>query len=147
MSKVVVGIITTVVGGLFLAYLTGVFGLGGGSGSPGNLDSPPVTIYITGRLVSPSISSQAKVVIDGKEAGVLSADQSNTTDQISHTVPQPGTYSYTIEGVTVSPDAYGTPQQTYGSGQGNIDIEQGSTFEVRGSVASGNTYQMSLVED
>lgn len=153
MSKVVVGIVTTVVGGLLLAYLTGVFGLAGGSSqstfspTPSQPDSQPVTVYVTGRLTSQGVSSQATVNIDGEEAGTLTTDQNNTTDQISHTVSHPGTYSYTIEGVSVVLDAYGTPQEVYGSGQGNIDVDQGSSFEIRGGVVSGNTYQMSLVED
>jgi hypothetical protein len=152
MKGFLIALVTTVVGGLIVAYL--VFVLGWGSGpSPGTSppasdpDSDPVTFYVSGRRSQQQISGQATVTIDGEHAGVLRVDQSNPTDEISHTVPGSGTYSYTVEAVSVEQDAYGMVYELYGSGQGSIDVEQGSTFEIHGGAVSGNTYQVSLVED
>jgi hypothetical protein len=91
---------------------------------------------------------QATVTIDGQYAGTLTVDQTNTTDEISHTVPGPGTYSYIVETVSVHPDAYGTLYEYYGYGQGDIEVQQGSTFEVRATgPVNGYTYPVALVED
>jgi hypothetical protein len=149
MKTLIVGIITTVVGGLILAYALDVFDLGGAA--PGTVPSPngsePATIYISGRLGPQQVSVQGTVSIDGEHAGVLTVNQASPSDEISHTVPGPGTYSYSVEVVSVALDAYGAPYESYGSGQGNIEVEDGAAFEVRGGPISGNTFDVTLVED
>jgi hypothetical protein len=100
--EIVTGIIVMVVGTLILA----AFGLiSGPSPSPSPSPSPdppapqpePVTFDITTQLSPGQVDGQARVIIDGEQAGVLTIDQANPSDEISHTVPETGTYSYTIE--------------------------------------------------
>jgi hypothetical protein len=152
MKAVLIGIVSTVVGGLLLALVVNALGVGEDPSpvnppSPSQPDQEPITFYIMGRLGAQGVmSAEATVSIDGKEAGVLTVDQSSPSDQISHTVSHPGTYEYEITAVSETQDAYGQLQKNYGSGHGTIKVKQGSTFEVRGSAISGNTYQVHLVD-
>jgi hypothetical protein len=88
---------------------------------------------------------QYTVAIDGEQAGVLIVDQTSSSDEITHTVPEAGTYSYTIEAIGRSQDAYGSTYQLTGNGQGDIQVEQGSSYEIRGKIG-GDTWQVFLVE-
>jgi hypothetical protein len=116
----------------------------GGSVGHTQSGSEPVTFEIGTRLSPGQVSGKARVTINGQQAGVLTIDQTNPTDEISHTVPEPGTYSYTIEATGVVQDAYGASHQLTGFGQGNIEVEQGSDYALSGNI-SGNTWQVSLV--
>ena len=150
MKTLIFGIIATVVGGLILAYALDVFDFDGASPEPGPPapDGPePATVYISGRLGPQQVSVQGTVVIDGEHAGVLTVNQANPNDEISHTVAGPGIYSYSVEVVSVAQDAYGATHEAYGDGQGTIEVEDGATFEVRGGPISGNAFDVSLVED
>jgi hypothetical protein len=148
-AAIIGGTIATVLGGIIL-YMFGFQGAPvDDSFDPAASPSPePVTFYVSGRRSGTALSVQATVTIDGEHAGVITVDQTSPTDEISHTVPRPGTYSYSVETVATTVDAYGTYYEHYGSGQGSIEVEQGSTFEVRATgPVSGNTYPVALVED
>jgi hypothetical protein len=163
MKALFIGIATTVIGGIILAFALPFFGVGDGSsqngssqnGSPVRIpqsdptpqpEPDPVTFDITTQLSPGQVNGQARVVIDGEQAGVLTIDQANPSDEISHTVPDTGTYSYTIEATGVLQDAYGSVYQLNGHGQGDIEVEPGSDYALSGNI-SGNTWQVSLVEN
>lgn len=148
-SNVIAGTIATVVGGLILLVLGVWLGVPGGSNVPSpdppSPSSEPVTFEIRDRLGPQQVSEQVTVIIDGERAGVLNVDQGNTDDEISHTA-SPGSHSYTVEATATFQDPYGMVYQASGTGQGTIEVQQGSAFEVYGSV-SGSTWQISLIED
>jgi hypothetical protein len=168
MKALFIGIATTVIGGIILAVALQVFGVDDGSiqggsdqGGSDQGESPvhtpesdstpqpepePVTFDIATQLSPGQVNGQARVIIDGEQAGVLTIDQANPSDEISHTVPEPGTYSYTLEATGAVQDAYGALYQLNGHGQGSIEVEPGSDYVLSGNI-SGNTWQVALVEN
>ncbi|HJQ28517.1 MAG TPA: hypothetical protein VJ827_04205, partial [Rubrobacter sp.] len=92
------------------------------------------------------ISEELVVSIEGESAGTLMADQSSPSDEITHTVSGPGEYRYTVSARGLFLDAYGNQYELMGTGEGTIEVHEGSAFELRESW-SGNTWQIYVVDD
>ncbi len=63
------------------------------------------------------ISEEVNVKIDGKNAGTLTVDQNNRSDQINASVDEgEGKYDYSLASVSVFRDQSGRPVELSGSG-------------------------------
>jgi hypothetical protein len=70
-----------------------------------NTHQDPVEFFLTDELADDEISEQVAVLIDGKNVGNLTVNQTYPTSKLRVSVPQPGQHSYTAEATAVF--AYG----------------------------------------
>lgn len=145
MKGTITGIVATVVGGVLLVIVLGILGLEEGPTGPGP-GPEPITFVIRDRLGPQRISEELDVSIEGDSAGTLMANQSSPSDEITHTVSDPGEYRYTVSARGLFLDAYGNQYELMGTGEGTIEVHEGSAFELRESW-SGNTWQIYVVDD
>jgi len=104
----------------------------------------PVDFTLTDELGDDELSEQVTILVDGKDVGNLTVNQDYPNSRLMVTVPRPGQHSYTAEAVAVF-NSQGTQVQYAGAGQGMIDVRQGKTYFVRGSV-TGGTWLVSIQE-
>ena len=115
--------------------------------SPVYADTPqeePVDFVLTDQLGEYELSEQVTILIDGKDVGNLTVNQEYPNSRLMVTVPKRGQHSYTADAVAVFNDQ-GNPVQHEGAGQGMIDVRQGKTYSVVGSV-TGDTWLVSIQE-
>jgi len=102
----------------------------------------PVDFFLTDQLGDDEVSEQVTVLVDGRDVGNLTVNETYPTSRLKVTVP-PGQHSYTAEATAVVDDQ-GTEYR--GVGQGMINVRAGKTYSLRGSV-SGNTWLVSIEEE
>ena len=105
----------------------------------------PVEFFLTDQLGQDEVSEQVTVLIDGKNVGNLTVNQSYPNAQLRVSVPQAGQHSYTAEATAVFDDDGNSFEYT-GAGQGMINVRAGKVYNLRGSV-SGNTWLVSIEEE
>lgn len=135
-----VATLVTAIGGLF-AYL------GGDPETPKDTtNQKTVNFTIRDPLGPDQISEEVNVKIDGKNAGTLTVDQNNRSDQINASVDEgEGKYDYSLASVSVYRDQSGRPVELSGSGQGSINVKDGKTYELYGHPV-GSGVELSLAE-
>ena len=104
----------------------------------------PVDFFLTDQLGDEEVSEQVTVLVDGRDVGNLTVNETYPTSRLKVTV-LPGQHSYTAEATAVFDDQ-GTPFEYRGVGQGMINVRAGKTYSLRGSV-SGNTWLVSIEEE
>lgn len=73
-------------------------------------------ITVIGGLMPQQVSVQGTVSVGGEHAGVPTVNRAGPSDEISHTVARPGTYSYSVEVVSVAQDVCSARYEAYGTG-------------------------------
>lgn len=113
--------------------------------TPSITQEQPVEFFLTDQLGDDEVSEQVTVLVDGKDVGNLTVNQTYPNSRLRVTVPQPGQHSYTAEATAVFVDQ-GTTFEYTGVGQGMIDVRPGKIYSLRGS-ASGTTWLVSIAEE
>ena len=118
----------------------------------GNLDGPQpeareqsVDFSLTDQLGDGELSEQVTVLMDGKNVGNLTVNDEYPNSQLRVTVPNAGPHSYTAEATAIF-NVQGQRVQYNGAGQGMINVQQGKTYSLRGSM-TGNEWLVSLEEE
>jgi hypothetical protein len=143
-----------------LSMLVGVLFIGLGFGStpsdpqsgpngprpvyPDTAQEEPIDFVLTDQLGEYELSEQVSIQIDGKDVGNLTVNQEYPSSRLKVTVPKRGQHSYTADAVAVFNDQ-GNPVEHEGAGQGMIEVRQGKTYSVVGSM-TGDTWLLSIQE-
>jgi hypothetical protein len=105
----------------------------------------PVEFTLTDHLGEEQISEQVTVLIDGKDVGNLTVNRQYPNSRLLVMVANPGQHSYSVESTAVF-YIQGTPVRYTGAGQGIINVENGRSYSLRGSI-TGNTWLVSLLDE
>lgn len=114
--------------------------------NPVEEQSSAVTFKIFDALGPDQLSERVTVLLDGQRVGDLVVNSQSSYAEITVTVPEAGQYSYSVEAMANFFDA--TTGRTFpytGVGQGMIQVGNGSSFRLVGSV-SGSLWLVTLVE-
>jgi hypothetical protein len=140
-------IIASVAGLIFIIVGIAISG-GDNSSDAGESDEQqqavPVEFLVKSDLAENAISEQVVIIIDGKPVGTLTASQQHPESIITVTVPQEGSYSYSVDGSIVY-DIDGNEETYTCTGQGNINVTGGKEFYLGISI-SGDTILVTLLE-
>lgn len=108
------------------------------------LSAERVEFTLTDQLGEGELSEQVTVLVDGKDVGNLTVNQEYPNSRLLIAVANPGQHSYTAEATAVFDDE-GTPVQYTGAGQGMINVQNGRSYSLRGSM-TGSTWLVSIEE-
>lgn len=104
-----------------------------------------VDFSLTDQLGDGELSEQVTVLVDGRNVGNLTVSDEYPSSQLRVTVPKAGPHSYTAEATAIF-NVQGYRVQYTGAGQGMINVQQGKTYSLRGSM-TGNEWLVSLEEE
>jgi hypothetical protein len=116
-----------------------------GVGSQPEAREQSVDFSLTDQLGDGELSEQVTVLVDGKNVGNLTVNDEYPSSQLRVTVPEAGPHSYTAEATAIF-NVEGDRVQYTGAGQGMINVQQGKTYSLRGSM-TGNEWLVSLEEE
>jgi hypothetical protein len=134
-------IASAVAGVFFLAIgLPGTSGQLGTTLEPVKADEPveevtttaptSVDFTVSDYLGELQITEQLVVHIDGRMVGTLTVDTVHQESSVTVTVPEPGQYDYSLDSQATF-DLDGEPIELSGHGEGQINVEEGSSFKMR----------------
>lgn len=116
------------------------------SANPTETQSAAITFKIFDVIGPGQLNERVTVLLDGKRVGDLVVSSESSYSEITVTVPEAGQYSYSIEATANFFDAAtGNIFPYTGIGQGMIQVDNGSSFMLAGSI-SGNSWLVTLVE-
>jgi hypothetical protein len=110
-----------------------------------NNEKSVVTFLIVDSLGENQVSEQVRVLIDGKEVGILGINEHYPNCNITVSVPRPGQYSYVLEAKAVFRNLHGQLYEIVGVGQGNIFVSHGKKYELASTI-TGDTWLAHMQE-
>lgn len=145
----VAGILSTVIGGLLVAWLTQTSGSGAidttyPSQAAHNRPETSIDFTITDQLGEDQITEQVSVVIDGRSVGTLTVDVVHPTASLTVTVPTAGLYQYKLDSTTIYETDDGGGVKYTGTGNGQIQVSAGRSFALVGELVGDRTLAIAL---
>lgn len=86
------------------------------------------------------ISEQVAILVNGREAGILTVNEYYPTSTLTVAVPHDGDYSYVLTAIAVFREEDGTQREINGAGQGIISAKNGDLFYELASSITGDTW-------